>query len=171
MIIEYTPTIEKTAQDVIRTAINTAKKLNSPVRFTIAGQRYEVTPNVNADLAIQEFKAIKDDYKPEVYIFQSQFRTIEKIRQWVRDRNLHTADPKVQLGKLLEEVGEIAHAVLRSDTERAMDGIGDTVVVLICLAEQLDVDIDDCIDFAYSEIKHRRGKLIDGIFVKEEDLS
>src|SRR5690625_6802709 len=57
MIIEYTPTIEKTAQDVIRTAINTAKKLNSPVRFTIAGQRYEVTPNVNADLAIQEFKA------------------------------------------------------------------------------------------------------------------
>src|SRR5690625_7418114 len=118
MIIEYTPTIEKTAQDVIRTAINTAKKLNSPVRFTIAGQRYEVTPNVNADLAIQEFKANKDDYMPEVYIFQSHSRTIEKIRQWVRDRNLHIADPKARLGKLLEEAGEIAHVVLLSDCER-----------------------------------------------------
>src|SRR5690625_5895930 len=107
MIIEYTQTIEKTTQDVIRTAINTAKKLNSPVRFTIAGQRYEVTPNVNADLAIQEFKAIKDHYKPEVYIFQSQSRTIEKMRQWVRDRNIHNEEPKAQIGNHAEEAEEI----------------------------------------------------------------
>jgi hypothetical protein len=32
------------------------------------------------------------------------------------------------------------------------------------------MNIEDCIDVAWNEIKDRKGKMVDGIFVKEEDL-
>ena len=95
--------------------------------------------------------------------------TVEKIEQWAIDRNLHTQDPKVQMCKTMEELGELAKAIYKGDKEKQMDGIGDTVVTLICMAEQLGLKFNDCIDYAYNEIKDRKGKLINGTFVKESD--
>lgn len=95
---------------------------------------------------------------------------IEKIKQWVIDRNLQTADPKVQMCKTIEELGELARAINKNDVEGQMDGIGDTVVTLICISQQLDLDFNKCLEYAYNEIKDRKGKMIDGIFVKEEDI-
>ena len=43
-------------------------------------------------------------------------------------------------------------------------------MVLTILSMQLDLDIEECIATAYEEIKDRKGKMIDGVFVKEEDL-
>ena len=60
--------------------------------------------------------------------------TVEKVEQWVIDRNLHTQDPKVQMCKTMEELGELAKAINKGDKEKQMDGIGDTVVTLICIA-------------------------------------
>lgn len=97
-------------------------------------------------------------------------KTVNLIKQWVRDRNLHTADPRVQMCKLMEEVGELANCINKSKRLGAMDGIGDSVVVLVCLCEQLGLEFEDCIAMAYEEIKDRKGKLVDGVFVKEEDL-
>lgn len=51
-----------------------------------------------------------------------------------------------------------------------MDGIDNTVVTLICIAERLGLKFNDCLDYAYNEIKDRKGKLINGTFVKESDL-
>ena len=96
--------------------------------------------------------------------------TIEKIERWVIDRNLHTQDPKVQMCKTMEELGELAKAINKGDKEKQMDGIGDTVVTLICISEQLGLKFNDCLDYAYNEIKDRKGKLINGTFVKESDL-
>lgn len=96
--------------------------------------------------------------------------TVEKVEQWVIDRNLHTQDPKVQMCKTMEELGELAKAINKGDKEKQMDGIGDTVVTLICIAQQLELKFNDCLDYAYNEIKDRKGKLINGTFVKESDL-
>lgn len=96
--------------------------------------------------------------------------TVEKVEQWVIDRNLHTQDPKVQMCKTMEELGELAKAINKGDKEKQMDGIGDTVVTLICIAEQLGLKFNYCLDYAYNEIKDRKGKLINGTFVKESDL-
>ena len=96
--------------------------------------------------------------------------TVEKVEQWVIDRNLHTQDPKVQMCKTMEELGELARAINKGDKEKQMDGIGDTVVTLICISEQLGLKFNDCLDYAYNEIKDRKGKLINGTFVKESDL-
>ena len=96
--------------------------------------------------------------------------TIEKVEQWVIDRNLHTQDPKIQMCKTMEELGELARAINKGDKEKQMDGIGDTVVTLICISEQLGLKFNDCLDYAYNEIKARKGKLVNGTFVKESDL-
>ena len=96
--------------------------------------------------------------------------TVEKIEQWVIDRNLHTIAPKVQMCKTMEELGELAKAIYKGDKEKQMDGIGDTVVTLICIAQQLGFKFNDCLDYAYNEIKNRKGKLVNGTFVKESDL-
>ena len=38
------------------------------------------------------------------------------------------------------------------------------------LAHQLDLDVTECLSIAYEEIKNRKGKMVNGTFVKEEDL-
>lgn len=96
--------------------------------------------------------------------------TIQSIKQWVIDRNLHTQDPKVQMCKVVEELGELAKAINKNDREQQIDGIGDVVVTLVCISEQLKLNFDDCVLAAYNEIKDRKGKLIGGTFVKEENL-
>ena len=50
------------------------------------------------------------------------------------------------------------------------DGIGDVVVTLIILAMQNDMDLYECLNFAYDEIKGRTGKMVNGVFVKSSDL-
>lgn len=49
-------------------------------------------------------------------------------------------------------------------------GLGDVIVTLVCVAEQLGLNIEECCLAAYDEIKDRKGKMIDGVFVKEADL-
>ena len=51
-----------------------------------------------------------------------------------------------------------------------MHGIGDVVVTLIILAMQNDMDLYECLNFAYDEIKGRTGKMVNGVFVKSSDL-
>lgn len=94
----------------------------------------------------------------------------ELIHQWVIDRNLQTADPKSQALKFFEEAGEVASGLARNDIDLVKDAIGDTYVTMVALCATLDISIRDCIDMAYDEIKDRKGKLIDGVFVKEDDL-
>mgnify|MGYP003657029607 CR=1 FL=1 len=95
----------------------------------------------------------------------SQF---DLIREWADERGLYdNGDPKTQALKLVEEVGEIARAVLKDDLEEVIDGIGDSVVVLTNLAELHGVSIEACIASAYEVISKRTGKMVNGTFVKD----
>ena len=68
----------------------------------------------------------------------------------------------------MEETGEIGRAILKNDTDEIIDGIGDAVVVLTNLAELVGVPIEECIQTAYDVISKRKGKMINGTFVKEQ---
>lgn len=95
----------------------------------------------------------------------------DRVVGWAQERNLvEGSSPQKQLAKLLEEVGELASAISLDDRKEAMDGIGDTAVVLAIMAAQLDSSIGECMELAWNEIKDRRGKMVDGIFVKEEPV-
>ncbi|MED4172597.1 MazG-like family protein [Halalkalibacterium halodurans] len=95
----------------------------------------------------------------------------DKIVQWAVDRNLHTANPDKQMLKLFEELGELAEGMAKDRPEQVADSIGDIYVVLTILATQLGINVEDCIAVAYDEIKDRKGRMIDGVFVKEADLN
>ena len=99
-----------------------------------------------------------------------EMNTTELIKKWAIDRGLDKADPKAQMVKLLEELGELANGINKERQEQIIDSIGDVYVVLTILSMQLGLDVETCIYMAYQEIKDRKGKMINGVFVKEEDL-
>lgn len=100
---------------------------------------------------------------------------VENVEQWSKDKELDTGSSHVQHTKMIEEVGEVASALCRNEKddfkEKLQDGIGDVMVTLIILAQQNDMNINECLDMAWNEIKDRKGKKNkDGGFVKEQDL-
>ena len=97
-------------------------------------------------------------------------KMFENIRQWANDRGIYDkGDTKTQLIKLQEEMGELAKATLEKDHDEVVDAIGDMVVVLTNLAHLNNVNIETCIAEAYNVISKRKGKMINGTFVKDED--
>jgi len=93
---------------------------------------------------------------------------VEQIKRWHYDRNLiEGATDKDQVCKLIQEVGELSDNVCKQKDIR--DDIGDIIVVLINIAERNNVSLTECLDKAYDDIKDRKGMMVDGIFVKEED--
>jgi NTP pyrophosphatase (non-canonical NTP hydrolase) len=155
---------------------------------------------------------------------------VELVQQWSINKGLDKADSRGQFLKVVEEVGEVAAALCRSDMDELKDGIGDVVVTLIiyaqqnnigseifnisdyngdfqkhdswfvskltsrvsnlvnlsgeglvcniehcnyllkCLAEKHYMTLKECLQAAYDVIKLRDGKMVNGIFVKSEDL-
>jgi len=94
----------------------------------------------------------------------------EDIRTWAAARNLiHGSDPKSQMLKLAEEMGELAGALARGKETEADDAIGDMVVVLTILSSQRGVTIEQCIEGAWQEIKDRTGKMVNNVFVKDAE--
>ena len=93
-----------------------------------------------------------------------------EIKQWAIDRGLEMADPNKQMLKLMEEMGELAEGLAKGKESEVQDAIGDMYVVLTILSMQLNYDIEGCILLAYNEIKDRKGKMVNGVFVKESDL-
>ncbi|RLI44166.1 hypothetical protein DRO61_12470 [Candidatus Bathyarchaeota archaeon] len=91
----------------------------------------------------------------------------QKIRDWADERGLYDkGDTKTQFCKLMEEAGELGRAILKEDDIEFMDAIGDMVVVLTNMAMLGGTSIETCIDVAYGEIKNRKGKMVNGTFVK-----
>lgn len=90
------------------------------------------------------------------------------IRKWADERGIYkTGDSKTQFVKLQEETGELARAILKNDRNELIDAIGDAVVVLTNLAALEGLKIEDCVTSAYEVIASRKGKMINGTFVKE----
>ena len=94
----------------------------------------------------------------------------DKIERWSTQRNLHTADPSKQVIKLGEEYGELCQGFNKQKPHEVKDAIGDMYVVMTILCQQNGLSIEDCVSASYAEIKDRKGKMIDGVFVKEADL-
>ena len=92
----------------------------------------------------------------------------EPIRDWAKERGIYEKGTlNGQFIKLIEEVNELKEGIENENDEEIIDAIGDCVVVLTNLANFIDVDIEDCINSAYNEIKNRKGKMINGTFLKD----
>ena len=93
------------------------------------------------------------------------------IRTWANERGIYKkGDKKTQTIKLQEEVGELAKAILENDEAETVDAIGDIVVVLTNLAHLSGFKIEHCIKEAYNEISNRKGKIVNGTFIKDIEI-
>ena len=91
---------------------------------------------------------------------------IDKIILWHYRRNLIDGSSDIdQLVKLKEEVGELEESIHLG--YNPIDDIGDIIVVLINIAERNKLTLQECLEYSYNDIKDRKGKMVDGIFVKE----
>jgi len=69
--------------------------------------------------------------------------------------------------KMASEAGETCDAVAKGDAAEIKDGIGDTVVTLILLAELHDLTLEECLEAAWDVIKSRTGETVNGVFIKD----
>ena len=96
----------------------------------------------------------------------------DDIRAWAKAKGIYkSGDARTQYLKLMEEAGELAEAILKNDETEVIDAIGDMVVVLTNLAKLRGHNIEDCIASAYSVIKDRQGKMVNGTFVKKNYIT
>lgn len=140
---------------------------------TIVKLEYEMNRKLFDDAAISADTLVSNAKKIRgmIPVAMKVDNHFEMIRHWGYQRNLieGTTSSK-QLNKLMEEIGELAHGINKNRREEIIDGIGDAVVVLTIMAAQEGLFIEDCISMAYEVIKDRKGRMVNGIFVKEEDL-
>lgn len=79
--------------------------------------------------------------------------------------------PSVSILYLSKAVGDLAFSFLNTVTkERATACFLPTLTFLIEVCKACRLQFEDCLLHAYNQIKDRKGKMIDGVFVKEEDL-
>lgn len=98
------------------------------------------------------------------------YRELElDVIRWAEARSiLPNATPQSQLNKCLEELAELFKAENQKNMPEIRDGCGDVLVTLILYCALKDIDLVQCLQLAYNEIKDRKGTLMpDGTFVKE----
>lgn len=94
---------------------------------------------------------------------------IRSVMRWHYDRNtIHGGTNIQQLPKLLEEMGELAGNLARGRDRK--DDYGDILVVLLGMMERDGLTMYECLLRSYSDIKDRKGRMEDGIFIKEADF-
>ena len=95
----------------------------------------------------------------------------EKIVDWSSKRGILTnGKAATQALKLMSELGELADNLAKG--KDITDDIGDCFVVLVNLSRLAGTTLQKCANFAYDEIKDRKGFLNEnGTFIKEEDKS
>jgi len=102
--------------------------------------------------------------------FEMTYREVEmNVIQWGEDRGIvQNATAMSQAIKTLEETTELLDALNKQNIDEAKDAIGDIVVTLIMVCAVLNLDLVQCLNGAYNEIKDRKGYLTkEGVFVKE----
>ena len=129
-------------------------------RSYVYNKAFAVFNDSMLNIPVQKLSSTKCSKKP--------LKMFELIRQWADERGIYDkGDTKTQLIKLQEEMGELAKATLEKDQAEVIDAIGDMVVVLTNLAHLNNVHIETCIAEAYKVISKRKGKMINGTFVKD----
>jgi NTP pyrophosphatase (non-canonical NTP hydrolase) len=89
---------------------------------------------------------------------------------WADERGLLDPDNAFrQILKVMEEVGELSGALAKHKEDEVKDAIGDVLVTIIILAVQLGYSSTECLALAYNEIAERKGKTVDGVFIKDGD--
>ena len=110
----------------------------------------------------------------------------ENVLDWAKEKGiLEKATPLTQWGKTEEEVAETREALFslqnnlltyvnskgqeKNTKEEVKDGLGDVFVTLLIECKLVNLNPLDCLEEAYNIIAKRQGKMIEGVFVKDDN--
>ena len=110
------------------------------------------------------------------------------VERWAKDKGIWGGDFIPQFDKFREEVDELSEELViveplngtydpkrvsareEIDHDAMQKELGDVLVTLIILTSKLDTTVEECLGKAYDKIAKRTGRVINGTFVKSEDL-
>ena len=93
----------------------------------------------------------------------------KKVHMWGLERNLYKEGTlKCQISKIIEEANEVDIAFREGDIDELEKELGDVLVTVINACKMLNTTPEACLFRAYEKIKYRKGKMINGTFVKEK---
>lgn len=145
--------------DLIKRSIRLDKK-----RLEDTSSDLLIHMNIGRSAVLGRTRVIKERINKNIMALEKELVTLTK--KWFIDRDLENGGRlDKQALKLSEEFGELCAGYLKQNEKLTKDSIGDCAV-----SKALDYDFTDCFEIAYNEIKDRKGKWIDGCFVKEEEL-
>ncbi len=100
----------------------------------------------------------------------------DAVKKWGREKGINNA--ALQFAKINEEVGELAHELVRGycggygetvPSQETVDAIGDILVTVIIFADIIGVGPLEALQLSYNTIKGRKGVTKDGSFIKENE--
>ena len=101
---------------------------------------------------------------------------IKAVATWGREKGIDNAT--MQFAKINEEVGELAHELVRGycgnsgasvPSQETVDAIGDILVTVIIFADIIGVDPVGALQLSYDTIKGRVGHTVNGSFIKKDE--
>lgn len=150
-------------------------------------QAYEEKHGCNISMTGECVRHPKCEYARRVSTVCS-FTTIDsllvEVDAWAKERGLYevgASTPRAQTRKTQEELDELKAALVLHETlpdsfsgagrtpmEEAIDAYGDILVTLQVGAHLAGIELKDALQVALKEISKRRGKVVQGLFVKEK---
>ena len=102
----------------------------------------------------------------------SSFEILEqRVLTWAQEKGiLEKATSQTQLLKMFEEMGEMSSSLLKNKRELLIDAVGDSLVCLIIFAKLENISLYEALESVLGVIEARQGEMVDGVFVKKEDL-
>lgn len=123
--------------------------------------------NIPSD-QVARMEMLNNTKKKNITIDHNLMSLIGNVVRWHYDRNLiDGSTDKDQTLKLQQELGELSDSVCKGKDIR--DDIGDMLVVMLNITERNGISLGECLEKAWDDIKDRKGRMVDGIFVKEGD--
>lgn len=115
--------------------------------------------------------AIGDTFVTLIILSQQQGLSFAEMLESAEGRTESLSDLDL---KLMLHLGRISKALARKlkgeDVEGVEKAITDIISVLNALAVDFNMKPSDCLQVAYNVISKRKGKTVNGVFIKQEDL-
>ena len=91
-----------------------------------------------------------------------------KVHTWGLERDLYKEGTlQGQIKKIIEEANEVEIAFKDGDINELEKELGDVLVTVINTCKMMEITPEACLFRAYEKIKDRKGKMLNGTFVKE----
>lgn len=95
-----------------------------------------------------------------------------EIIDWAKERGIiDNSDPYAQMMKTIEELGELSSGLQKDSIDDIEDAIGDVLVTLMIISHMKGTTVENGIKRAHETIMRRKGRMVGGVFVKDDEAA